>query len=65
MKTLKLTNAELGMLEAALGEFEYCFLEGWEYSGYSKARVKAFYQLREKVYGTPMPDINEVWNEQS
>lgn len=65
MKTLKLTNAEIRMLEAAIGEFELCFDEGWEYSGYSKAQVKVFYRLREKVNGSPVPDINEVWNEQS
>lgn len=60
-KTLKLTETERHILTRALGEFELGFCEGWENSGYAKAEVKAFYNLREKVTGKPPLDINEVW----
>jgi len=65
MKTLKITETELNILKRALGEFELGVEENWENAGYSKAEVKAFYNLRQKAKGTPVPDINEVWNEQS
>lgn len=61
IKTLKLTETELHILKNALGEFELGFQDNWSNSGYSKAQVKAFYSLREKVTGKPPLDINEVW----
>jgi len=60
-KTLKLTETEIYILTRALGEFELGFQENWSNSGYSKAQVKAYYRLREKVKGTPPPDINEIY----
>jgi len=60
-KTLKLTETELHILTRALGEFELGLQDNWSNSGYSKAQVKAYYRLREKVKGTPPLDINEVW----
>jgi|21_taG_2_1085346.scaffolds.fasta_scaffold00751_1 hypothetical protein len=63
-KTLKLTDAELGMLENAIEEFELGVQDNWWNSGYTKARVKAFYRLREKVFGTPPPNINDVWEQE-
>ena len=60
-KTLKLTKKELHMMTRAIGEFELGVQENWQNSGYSKAEVKAFYNLREKVKGIPPLDINEVW----
>ena len=62
-KTLELTEPEVRMLETAMGEFELGFVDGWEYSGYSKAQVKAYFRLREKVNDSPVPDINEVWEQ--
>lgn len=55
-KTLKLTKVEHRMLKTALRDFELGFDEGWDYSGYSKAEVKAFYRLREKAEGVPVPN---------
>ena len=60
-KTLKLTKTERHILTRALGEFELGLQDNWKNTGYSKAEVKAFYNLREKVTGKPPQDINEVW----
>jgi len=64
MKTVKLTDAEIKTISLALDSFEGDHQHsdsGWMYSGLSKSEIKRFYQVREKIVGTPAPDIKEVW----
>ena len=62
IKTVKLTEAEIRTVSDALNNYEGDYQHsdsGWKYSGLSKAEIKRFYRVREKLIGTPMPQINQ------
>tara|TARA_R110002012_G_scaffold181198_3_gene347109 strand:- start:46 stop:246 length:201 start_codon:yes stop_codon:yes gene_type:complete len=65
MKTVKLTDAEIRTISLALDNYEGDYQHsdsGWKYSGLSKAEIKRFYRVREKLIGTPMPQpIEDTW----
>tara|TARA_R110002012_G_scaffold287509_1_gene479903 strand:- start:237 stop:464 length:228 start_codon:yes stop_codon:yes gene_type:complete len=59
IKTVKLTEAEIRTVSDALDNYEADLQHtdtGWEYSGLSKAEIKRFYVVREKLVGTPSPN---------
>ena len=62
MKTVKLTDAEIKTVSDVLDNYEMDHEHidsGWKYSGLSKSEIKRFYRVREKLIGTPMPQINQ------
>lgn len=59
--TVTLTKDELHMLDEAFGEFELSFDDGWQYSGYTKSQIKNFFNAKEKLFGTPQPNIKDLW----
>jgi len=65
MKTVKLTDAEIRTISDVLDNYEMDQQHtdsGWKYSGLSKAGIKRFYVVREKLVGTPMPQpIEDTW----
>ena len=59
--TVTLTQDELHMLDQAFSEFELGFDLGWKDSGYTKSQIKNYYNAQEKLFGTPQPNIRDLW----
>lgn len=59
--TVTLTQDELRMLSEAFNKFELSYYDGWQYSGYTKSQIKNYYNVKEKLVGTPQPKMMDVW----